>query len=43
MANVIVNDDDYKYIKEIMSEFNLWDNELEELESKAKEIMLDSE
>ncbi|MCI0947875.1 hypothetical protein MJU96_014945 [Clostridioides difficile] len=43
VANVIINDDDYKYIKEIMSEFNLWDKELEELENKAKETMLDSE
>lgn len=43
VSNAIMNDSDYKYIKETMLELNLWNNELEELESIAKEIMLDSE
>ncbi|MFL8632408.1 hypothetical protein Q3157_06945 [Clostridioides difficile] len=43
MLTFLLTDLDYKYIKEMMLKFNLWDDELSELESTVKEIMLDSE
>ncbi|HGZ2718764.1 TPA: hypothetical protein ACOIAU_003842 [Clostridioides difficile] len=43
MSTFLLTDLDYKYIKEMMLKFNLWDDELSELESIVKEIMLDSE
>ncbi|MCV2270138.1 hypothetical protein [Clostridioides difficile] len=43
MSTFLLIDLDYKYIKEMMLKFNLWDDELSELESTVKEIMLDSE
>ncbi|WP_272948441.1 hypothetical protein [Clostridioides difficile] len=43
MSTFLLTDLDYKYIKEKMLKFNLWDDELSELESTVKEIMLDSE
>lgn len=41
IASTIINDDSYKYIKQKLIELEIWDNELKELEKKAKEIMLD--
>ncbi|WP_272865065.1 hypothetical protein [Clostridioides difficile] len=43
MSTFLLTDLDYKYIKEMMLKFNLLDDELSELESTVKEIMLDSE
>ncbi|MDV9723391.1 hypothetical protein RHG08_19085 [Clostridioides difficile] len=43
MSTFLLTDLDYKCIKEMMLKFNLWDDELSELESAVKEIMLDSE
>ncbi|MDX5610263.1 hypothetical protein [Clostridioides difficile] len=43
MSTFLLTDLDYKYIKEMMLKFNLLDDELSELESTVKEIMLDAE